>query len=87
MLFFTVLLASIVHAAAPQMAAGSFHTVRIKTKGASKAVHQSPEQIFEQFCQSMLVCIGQGRFIGSLTDSQMFEFSLATGQTTADFAQ
>jgi len=53
----------------------------------TKTVHHSPEQIFEQFCRSMLVGIRQGRFIGSLTDSQMSEFALATSQTTADFPQ
>ena len=64
-----------------------FSFTAAKTYGGSEAVHQSPEQIFEQFCRSMLVCIRQGRFVGSLTDSQMLEFALATGQAAADFAQ
>jgi hypothetical protein len=64
-----------------------FTLATAKTNGVTETVRQSPEWLFEHFRWLILISVGQGRFIGSLTDPQMFKFALAASQTAANFPQ
>ena len=53
----------------------------------TESLKKTPEEVFEQGRGAMLIGIGQGRFVGGVTDAHMHQLPQTTGETVTDFAQ